>query len=1254
MRFAPVAIVLIALLGGGLAYWLLQEDGTTESEIDDALEGESASQVEKNPELTGTMRATPSTGSTTGEYVIRGTVVDEKGTLLPGVTLAVVRNDNWPGQGYRHMQRSAPNAIAAQKVAFSRGAYLNETPVGKTESDADGSFEFRVNEAVYHTVYARTEAPRAGGSARAYLMPKIRTSATVKIVVFDGVTLDGRVVDQDGNAMSASVYGYTKGTKWRGETANEASNGSFHFAAVPKQDVTFTVTLSSGLRFSGFKAPYPFAEPLVLTVPAHTGRLSGFVHTFDGEGISQADVTCRLKLASGESEATSCSLIATTDADGRFSLRDVPLGDVTYATAAAKGYLGRTFSKGRDGFEAVSVTANGKANLDLALSRGATVRGKVTDTDGGAPIEGAVVTLLYLAHHPPQEVTTTTDVEGRYTIDRVGPGRFLLLASHRDYFVPEVEAARSRGFSGGRPKPPEHLTLELTSTESFVERDLTLTHGVSVSGTVLGPNGDPVAGASVHAKDAHGNVMGNLWHIHRGHEHSIGTSASDGTFTISGLAPRSDWIFYARKIGFAGVFSDPVSLQGGAKTDVELSLTKQCVIRGTVLGANGEPIPTANVFAVGNSTLRGGPYKFTADALGRFEVHSMPATRIDLSVNHDGESVTVPVSNLTVGQVREGVIIRLGTTVEVTGVVYSANGTPVPRLPLYCSYRVGSGSRTYGISGRTNDIGEFTIRNLKPGRGNISVRLGNRSIQLGESFDIPIQDLRLTYDPRKEVSLQVTVIGADGKPIPHCDISVASKQRSAKPTKSVNVGTFLVYAMGEPPYRVRVSNPRSLAGERLPYRIASVRVNDSNQPLEIRLKRGVVIEGTVVDEHDNPIMGATVRVGSEKATTGPKGTWKISGIADEPALVAVTPPKTFLSPPPQVAKPGANDIVFRLRSASFIRGRVVVPKGTTLNGGSVLATWSASDRAMAGSTRVYFREDGNFELNGIPPNTHVSLQADVFSFSDGSRLAPTTVTNIKSGISNVVINVQTGVSASGVVVDAKGNPLPDVYVTFSGGLGRSSHTDRDGVFRLSGLVRGAYRVEISLGKRRITVAKNVPAPASNLKFVFPGERALSGTIRDLPEGVKYVISAWDTKTGALSHGNRTSSSADGSWTMTLPDKKGTWVITAHATHSGTFARSEPISAGEDDVVLVVKQGETIEGRVALRGTALPRARVTAKALYWSSSVTTDAAGAFKLEGLPPGTYTLTTHNWATRLQGVRKDIKTDSTGVVIVLNQPFR
>ena len=98
-----------------------------------------------------------------------------------------------------------------------------------------------------------------------------------------------------------------------------------------------------------------------------------------------------------------------------------------------------------------------------------------------------------------------------------------------------------------------------------------------------------------------------------------------------------------------------------------------------------------------------------------------------------------------VGSVRvkagaDGVVIRARRLSRIAGRVIDAEGQAVRCAVSYTQLRGSTGRRKGG--GRTDNDGRFAIEGLRPGTLIITLKIGNREIELGE-YPVPSEDLVL-------------------------------------------------------------------------------------------------------------------------------------------------------------------------------------------------------------------------------------------------------------------------------------------------------------------------------------------------------------------------------------------------------------------------------------------------------------------------------------------------------------------------------
>ncbi|MFG2139975.1 MFS transporter [Streptomyces sp. NPDC048650] len=197
-------------------------------------------------------------------------------------------------------------------------------------------------------------------------------------------------------------------------------------------------------------------------------------------------------------------------------------------------------------------------------------RGRVLDP-AGVPIDRATVTLI--DRHGRQAGGTTADGEGRYALTASAAGTYVLTGAAPGH-TPHAASAAYRG--GGAPTVV----------------DLVLAGTGRMAGTVLGgPDGTPLAGASIVVTDLRGDVMTRT------------ASGADGGWEVAHLPSGT----YTLVLGAAGHQPEArtVELPGAEAAHQDARLRTGAIVRGTVRGPGGRPLADAAVTLLESGTVTG-------------------------------------------------------------------------------------------------------------------------------------------------------------------------------------------------------------------------------------------------------------------------------------------------------------------------------------------------------------------------------------------------------------------------------------------------------------------------------------------------------------------------------------------------------------------------------------------------------------------------------------------------------------------------
>jgi protocatechuate 3,4-dioxygenase beta subunit len=344
-------------------------------------------------------------------------------------------------------------------------------------------------------------APGHSASAAHFLRGKEGNTADVELVLgSDGGMLDGTVVDARGNPVAEAIV--IVGT----EAAGGVRDHMPAFPAVVRSDEAGhfrAVGISAGeqpigVRAVGF-APWQGRCDIVAGATATQrielaagGTVRGTVTNTDGKPVARAtvEINDHWDLQRFQTQST---------ADGAFELTGLPLGEI------------RLRCKHDDHGKAealVQTTAADTVVCDLKLSRGIVLRGHVVDSDG-QPVPG--VDLWCDGEGAAREWGgfPQTDAKGQFAVTN----------------CPEQGTIRIRCYATGFAEL-EQRGIDPRSADVTLRLQRAVARTVRILGTLVGPDGRPVANAQVEG-------------VNRDASASTGLEPTDnaGRFTLGPLSP---------------------------------------------------------------------------------------------------------------------------------------------------------------------------------------------------------------------------------------------------------------------------------------------------------------------------------------------------------------------------------------------------------------------------------------------------------------------------------------------------------------------------------------------------------------------------------------------------------------------------------------------------------------------------------------------------------------------------------------------
>ena len=301
-------------------------------------------------------------------------------------------------------------------------------------------------------------------------------------------------------------------------------------------------------------------------------------------------------------------LTTSTDADGRYEIKDLPGGRYTI-NVTRSGYLRlsygqrRPFEQGRP-FD----LANGQRadNVDFTLPRMSLVTGRVLD-EANEPISGVRVWALRPVYFEgrrrliPEGQPATTDDAGQYRLLGLTPGSYYVMADTRETWTVvnngvEQTLGYSQTYYPGISGFTDARRVTVGVGQEANNTDFALIPGraATISGTVYDSQGRPAGGRQVSVgQEFRGpNTMFAMSTM-------ATTAAADGTFRITSLAP-GEYKLSVRTttdIGGAAVQESAGAIVTVAGVDIDnlaLITSSGWTLSGALYTVSGEPVP-ANV-----------------------------------------------------------------------------------------------------------------------------------------------------------------------------------------------------------------------------------------------------------------------------------------------------------------------------------------------------------------------------------------------------------------------------------------------------------------------------------------------------------------------------------------------------------------------------------------------------------------------------------------------------------------------------------
>lgn len=916
--------------------------------------------------------------------------------------------------------------------------------------------------------------------------------------------------------------------------------------------------------------------------------------------------------------------------------------------------------------ESVVLIQDNPKTVEIKLSRGLSITGKVLEKKTKRPIGGARVVAYWELGEPEDDIVqklidmtsivektqepaieTVSAPDGTYQLDGL-KSIYYTVTGFADGFSP-----RSR--SNIRP-----------SAEGI---DLYLPEGSKFFGRVMDTDGNSIEGAKVNAfpeVDSQDIFLVIASKSRPPVEQAETSSGGDFQFTTLGSGVYN---FILDAEGFQQGRFSKVAVYEGKNEEQDFVLTPGLLLAGQVQGPEGNPIAGAWVRPIRSGDFRNeninidfddGRTKTGED--GQFQFNTLEPGKYSLLAWHD-DYAAKQFRDVEVGNMNMIVVLASGGA--ISGSIEEAGS----HKPISGARIVVTDLLDVKKEDVTDENGEFYVGGLSTSRrGKRYLSIHAEGYAKINNQGVKVEEGRVTenlfYELTATAGVTGKVVNSGGVPVVRA--RVMAKKRGENTAVPLTVGSGVSGEDGT--YTINDVE----AGEEIWLTVMSseyletesetftINPGEKLQADDIVLNLGGWIMGVVVDSEGNGVSGASVSVRSEgetsfsavkSTTTDRRGDFKVSGlIAGTVDLQVKT--NHFL----EEIKEGievreglpTQGVQIQLRVGHKVSGIVLNSEDKPVRGARVMATEIVSGLKEHSTTSD---AKGKFTFKTLLGDQPVKIAAEHSDYSPYESDV-----DVAIGTEDYVIRMDPLGGVKGFVEDLNGNPVnsfslqPNAQIGgVSKRLSARTFQDQNGEFEYIGIPAGTYRISISApGFSAVTIPDIVVTNGEIVdigRFVLREGGIIDGFVLDGKSrpvsGARVRVQGGKSKFNASSSGKTGLGSA-------MTDKEGHFefrnlkggkvtLLVSHRNYVQT--KLEDVDSNDSftsrDLSIILSSGGEISG-VVLGVNGRPRKNMNVYLtglgeLARDSSVTqrtkSDQKGKFYFNGLVEGGYRVTAHDF---------------------------